>query len=206
MAGILYLFFIWSVWIFATFLMNKNQAARWPIAAFALILLIVNHMKIPLPLFSISMSGPAAFLLIVGYFMMSKLPLKRKLYLVTSIFALMIGYAGIQLWFMYDPIWVLINQQVMVCICLFALAYFIYPSSLLSRVNFLVLGTLQGEIIFSVILSRWTMPYFIGSREYLDVLAMSVMALIAGHLFFTLSGYLKANNRKKLPRTNQIPR
>ena len=83
---------------------------------------------------------------------------------------------------MYDPILILINKQALLVFGLFCFAYVLYPSSLISRMKLLILGTIQGEIIFSVILFRFNMPYPIGSKEYLDLLAFSVIAFFAGRV------------------------
>ena len=68
--------------------MNKNLVISCPGGICTLIVLIIY--PITIPIFSLQMSGPAALLLLVGYYLVSELHLKGEL--IISVFAIMFGY------------------------------------------------------------------------------------------------------------------
>lgn len=196
MDGMLNLFFLWSIWIYASFIMGKKDPLRFPIAVFALVILNISPFIISI--FSIEISGSAFILLLINYFLASKFSLSKKLFLLFSATALMIGYTGLLLFEMYDPIWVFIDRKILFCFGLLILSYFIYPSSLFLRMVFVCLGTLHGEIMFSIILLRWNMPYLIGTAEYLDILAMTFSCLIFMHAAVKLLNIPSFYSKRKM--------
>ncbi|WP_430413634.1 YphA family membrane protein [Lederbergia citrea] len=192
----LYLFIVWSIWIICTFIMEKNLPYRWTIAAIALILIILQPTAITI--FSMTISGPALLLILICYYSVSKLKMSKQVYVFFTVLALMVGYAGFLLFEMYDPVWMIIDRRIMVSFLLFLISYLISSSSLSTRVIVVVLGTLQGELLFAASLNRLDMPYLIGSKEYLDILATTTISLIIGNYIYKLYTLPKLNREKKI--------
>ncbi|MFK4997757.1 hypothetical protein ACI2OX_10675 [Bacillus sp. N9] len=116
----IFICFLWSMWIIATFLLEKHTFYRLPMAAGALLLLILFPVHLSLKF--MLMSGPTIIILFIGYYFLSKLSWKQKLYVSGSIMCLSIGYAGFRLFEMYDPIWVFIDRK-----SFFVSSYFALP-------------------------------------------------------------------------------
>ncbi|MBS4209755.1 hypothetical protein [Bacillus sp. FJAT-50079] len=196
MDGIFYLFFLWSIWIIATFLLEKQQFYRLPMAAGALLLLILFPVHLSLKF--MLMSGSTIIILFIGYYFLSKLPWKQKLYVSGAILSLSIGYSGFRLFEIYDPIWVFIDRKSFFCFFLFFFAYFMYPSSLSLRLLFICLGVLHGEIFFAILLSHWGMVHMVGAKECLDILAITCSLLLIFQAIVHLVSFSTQINRKKL--------
>lgn len=196
MAGIVYMFSLWSLWIYSTFIMDKNARLRTFIAITALILIILYPLE--LQVFTFLITGPACVLVIIGYVYMAKLPLGKKFFLLFSILILMLGYTGFLLLEMYDPVWIMVDRRIIICFFLFSLSYFLYPASLISRIILIMLGTIQGEILFSLILDRWSFPYVIGARQYLDILSLASLSLLVSHISIKLINFQRAGSGQKI--------
>lgn len=196
MDGILALFFLWGIWIIATFIMDKREALRRPVAAVALLLIIT--FPIAIPVFSLKVSGAVVILLFVNYYMVSKLALLRKIYIMLAVVALMVGYSGFQFFELYDPVWIFFDRRMILSFIFICFSYFIYPSSLKWRLVFISLGTIHGEILFAVILLRWNMPYFIGSAAFFDIICLTFICLISIHSLVKLVDLSSINNKRKI--------
>ncbi|CAM3974001.1 YphA family membrane protein [Lederbergia lenta] len=196
MDGILTLFFLWGIWIIATFIIDKQEVLRRPIALIVLLIIIVFPYAIPV--FSITISGAVLLLLFINYYIASKLPILKRIYMILAVIALMVGYSGFQLFELYDPIWIFFDRKIILSFIFLSLSYFIYPSSLKWRFVFICLGTIHGEILFAVILSRWSMPYLIGSAAFFDIICLTFICLLSIHSVVKLVDLATLNNKRKI--------
>ncbi|MEK3886019.1 YphA family membrane protein [Bacillus sp. FSL K6-3431] len=196
MDGLVTLFLLWSVWIYATFIMDKREENRLSVAVLALLLIITTPLLIPA--FSVTISCSIFILLLINYYIASKLPLLKKTYLVFSVIALMFGYSGFQLLEMYDPIWVFFDRRVFLSIIFLFFSYLIYPLSLKWRFILICLGSIHGEILFAIIISRWNMPYLIGTAVYFDIICVTFICLLGAHGLVKLVDMLTLLNKKKI--------
>ncbi|WP_062104795.1 YphA family membrane protein [Bacillus niameyensis] len=195
MAGNLFFLFMWCLWIYFTFMMNKNNNIRWKAAASILIIIIFVPVKMDVG--PLTLSGPALFLLFACYYMAAKFTLKKQIYLLFSVIALMLGYTGFLLMELYDPIWVIIDRRIILSFVLFVVGYFIYPTSIRLRLLFILLGVIQGEIVFAIILSKWQISYIIGALESFDFLAIVTFSNIVQQFFASFQSHIKLQKGKK---------
>lgn len=174
MPGYLFLLLAWGIWITATFILDKNESYRLPVAILSLVLIILYPNSFTL--FTYHIGVASCLLLFSAYFLIYKGSLIKKIYLFFSVMIIMFGYAGFFLLELYDPVWVFFDRKLLLSGVLFILGWILYPASLLYRYSAIVIGSLQGEVFLSVFLSKWKMPYTIGSAEYLDVFALVISA------------------------------
>ncbi|MBS4217295.1 hypothetical protein KHA96_03090 [Bacillus sp. FJAT-49711] len=196
MPGMIFLLIAWMIWIYSTFMMDKKSTYRWPIALFALLFIILKSFSIRFYFFHIS--GPSILILIICYFLASKLSFKKQLHLLFSVFTLMLGYAGFLLFEMYDPIWMFMDRVVLISFTLFIFGYVLYSSSILTRILLICLGTLQGDIVFASYLSKWDMPYLIGSMEYLDIISIIIFSNLLFHFISNATTIPRMKGNKKI--------
>ncbi|RWR14989.1 YphA family membrane protein [Siminovitchia fortis] len=179
MPGILFLFVAWGIWIIATFILDKNDPFRFP-AAIVSLMLIILHTK-SFAIYSFHIGASSFLLLFSAYWLVYQGTWLKKIYLFFSVMIIMFGYAGFYLLELYDPVWVLVDRKILLSGGLFMIGWVLYPASLLYRYAAVVIGSLHGEVFLSVFLSKWKIPYTIGSNEYLDVFALTVSALLTVH-------------------------
>ncbi|MBW8349097.1 hypothetical protein K0H71_06440 [Bacillus sp. IITD106] len=196
MSGMIFLLIAWIIWIYATFFMNKHSRYRWIMAMFALLFIILK--SITIRFYSLNISGASILMLGICYYAASRLPLKKQLHLLCTVFTLMVGYAGFLLFEMYDPILMFIDRVVLMSFVLFILSYFIYSSSVKLRILFICLGTIQGDIVFAAFLSKWDMPYLIGSMEYLDIISITVFSILFMNFISNLTAMMRIKGNKKI--------
>ncbi|MCJ8006687.1 hypothetical protein ACFFF5_01790 [Lederbergia wuyishanensis] len=196
MSGMISLLILWATWIYSTFIMDKKSKNRWPLAMFTLLFIIIKPMTFRF--YSLHITMPSLLILVICYFLASRLPMKKQLHLIFSVFTLMIGYTGFLLFEMYDPIWMFIDRVALISFLLFILSYFLYSSSVLMRVLLVCLGTLQGDIIFALYLSKWNMPYIIGSMGYLDIISITVFSIIFINFISNITAITRMKGNKKI--------
>ncbi|GIN92042.1 hypothetical protein J6TS1_23910 [Siminovitchia terrae] len=199
MSGMIFLFMAWGAWITATFILDKKKTFRLPVAMGSLMLIILHSKSITI--YSIQI-GAASFLLIFSaYLLVYQGTWLKKIYLFFSVMIIMLGYIGFYLLELYDPVWVLVDRKILLSVGLLLIGWMLYPVSFVYRYAAIVIGSLQGEVFLSVFFSKWKMPYPIGSNDYLDVLALTISALLtvyaARRLLFGVKRAVKDGFKEK---------
>lgn len=179
MPGLLFLFVAWGSWIIATFILDKRNPFRMYASVLSLLLIILQ--SVSFTLFSLTISASSIPLILTAYLSIYQVSFFKKIYLFFSVMIIMFGYAGFFLFEMYDPVWVLLDRKILLSGGLVIISWVLYPSSLLFRCSALVIGSLHGEVFLSIFLSKWKMPYTIGSADYLDVFALTFSSIFLTH-------------------------
>lgn len=196
MEGVIFLFSTWGMWIVSTFIVERKVPYRVHLAALALLLIILFDLNVQI--FSMTISAPACLLLLIGYVYTSMLSAGKKFYMIFSVLIIMMGYAGFLMLEMYDPIWLIVDRRIILLFFIFVVAYFLFPHSFLSRLVFVLLGMVQGEILFSFILASWHIPYLVGGGGALDLIAAILLFLGLTHMIGkAFSGWTKLNGQMK---------
>lgn len=196
MPGLIFLFSIWLIWIVVTFWMKKTNEFRFPIAAIILLLIIL--MPVHFDINRITISGSAIFLLLLCYIIMTRLPFRKQLYLLFSIIAVMIGFAGLQLLELYDPVWMMLDRRIVYSFLFFVTSYFLFTNAILSRFLLIYTSLLQGELLYALILSKWQIQYLVGAMETFDLLAFITLVLLVEYMVRRLQHYIRWNKNKKM--------
>lgn len=189
------LLFFWIFWIVVTFWMDKNSEYRYNFAVLSLSIIILFPVTVKLGV--LQFSGPSLLLLLISYLVASKLSFKKQLYVLFSIISLMTGYAGFLLLELYDPVLIIIDRRIILSIVAFIIAFIIYPSSIQLRLIFLILGTILGDLIFAIILTKWNIPYTIGAVDSLDFLTVTTALIFINHFITRIHSYTKLHKNKK---------
>lgn len=196
MSGFYFIFFLWSIWIIATFIVSKQNKWRNPVAFLSLCLLIIFPYQIKL--WTISIQLPSLVILIISYFYLSSLSFLKKMYMVLAIFIIMIGFAGTMLLELYDPVWIFFDRRFLLGFLVFVLVQLLYSRSIPSQFVSTLIGTIQGEILYALILKKWGFPYVVGSTDYLDICAVFLSLMILWSLLnFVISNMSIKNSLEK---------
>ncbi|MCM3692857.1 YphA family membrane protein [Neobacillus niacini] len=175
MEGSLFYWILWLFWVSITFFMNKQNLYRAKLAACILVIIILSNVHFTVGSFQFFASG--LFLLLLSYIIFSKKKLGSLLYAFICSFIVTISYVTFNLFFIFDPVWVVFQKEWMLGFCLSCLAI-ILQKSLKDRLLIMVSGTMQGEILYAFYLSKFDFSYPIGAIPYLDVSALTLLLLV----------------------------
>ncbi len=174
--GSMFLWIFWTLWVYTTFILKKNHPYRLKLSAAVLIVIILANFHLAVRGFDIYTGG--LFLLIISYASLLKSKRRVVFYYFICSMIVTISYAAFHLFEIYDPAWLIFNKKWMVGILIGYLAVLL-QNSLQGRMFIITSGTMQGEILYAFILQKYHFPYPIGSFEYLDIFALTVV-LVAG--------------------------
>ncbi|GER66035.1 hypothetical protein BpJC7_06340 [Weizmannia acidilactici] len=198
MDGSLFLGIMWGIWIWATFLLEKGHPLRLTSAVLSLFFIIAFPYQLSVG--GLKLQCPLAVMLAAGYLFLARFSGFALFYRLAGVWIVMTGYAGLLLFEMYDPVWILADRTFCYSILLFILVHLIFDSPL-TGIATAVIGTAQGEIIYSLILMKWGFSQTAGAPPYLDMIGL-FLAFQCGwgmfnHCFNALSGKVGAKKEKQ---------
>ncbi|WP_368996411.1 hypothetical protein [Caldifermentibacillus hisashii] len=170
MTGFVFFGLAWAGWIYSTFIMEKTNPYRFPIAAYLLVTIILSVFKIRFLGLDISLA--TLFLLFISFLTFIKLPFWKLLYCTIGIFIVSSATAVFYLISLYDPVWIFIVQQILLSFlgaCLAVLLFKEYKARIFST----IIGLIQGDILYAIILKKFSIDFPIGSFAFLDGLTLT---------------------------------
>ncbi|WP_079509569.1 YphA family membrane protein [Mesobacillus jeotgali] len=176
MEGLYFYWLAWIGWIWLTFIMDKNDPnrSRWAVCLLAVI--FAAPYTVDLLFFECHLSVFA-----IAFFIFSETRKKRTgsfLYLFLTSFIVMLAYTSFLMFELFDPVWVLFDRKIMLGAAGFYLAILLHKDYH-NRMLSLITGFLQGDILFSVVLSQFNFPYAVASMTFMDITFISMGMLIA---------------------------
>ncbi|MDF2037199.1 hypothetical protein P2R12_09565 [Cytobacillus oceanisediminis] len=171
MEGLIFYWISWMVWIMATFFMDRNNKYRFLLSAWILIFIMLSPWT--LKIFNVETGIAGLFLLVSLYIFAGRLKKLSKLYFLFCAFILMMAYVTFHLFELFDPVWVLFSRNWMLSVLLVYMAVLLQKNRML-RLPLILLGGIQGEVLYALILKQFSFPYTIGSLAFLDIMAISV--------------------------------
>src|SRR5690606_30585591 len=72
-----------------------------------------------------------------------------------------------------DPVWVMFSRKWMLSVLLVYMAVLLQKNRML-RLPLILLGGIQGEVLYAIIIKSFSFPYTIGSLAFLDIMAISI--------------------------------
>jgi hypothetical protein len=169
MDGIYFYSFFWIVWVIATFFMKKT-AWRTMVAAAALITIIFSSVSLNIGGFQITLSF--LFLFFLSCYYAAKQSRRKLVYMAIAVLTIAFAYTSFQLLVFFDPVWIWMDHRWMLAILLVILCFLFYEN-IQSRLLCLVIGSCQGEMLYSIISQKISFSYIIGSYSFLDTLSLS---------------------------------
>ncbi|MEH7224265.1 hypothetical protein V7112_10715 [Bacillus sp. JJ1566] len=169
MDGAIFYWICWMAWVCSTFLMKKNKER--------LFLSIMFLMTIILSPYYVVIGGIKlnCSILLIFFFCLkeiSKRPKKQLLYLLICILTISLAYCSFLLFELFDPVWLLFNRNLMLGAALIYVTIMLLKDFRL-RLAGLLIGAIQGDILFGFIIKNVNFPYEIGSFVFLDVISIS---------------------------------
>ncbi|WP_370224036.1 hypothetical protein [Cytobacillus sp.] len=171
MEGLIFYWISWMVWIMATFFMDRNNKYRFLLSAWILIFITLSPWTFKI--FNVETGIGGLFLIVSLYIFAGRLKKLSKLYFFFCTFILMMAYVIFHLFELFDPVWVMFSRNWMLSILLVYMAVLLQKNRML-RLPLILLGGIQGEVLYALILKQFSFPYTIGSLAFLDIMAISV--------------------------------
>ncbi|MBN8200296.1 YphA family membrane protein [Bacillus sp. NTK034] len=171
MEGLIFYWISWMVWIMATFFLDRNNKYRFLLSAWILIFIMLSPWTFKI--FNVETGIGGLFLIVSLYIFAGRLKKLSKLYFFFCTFILMMAYVIFHLFELFDPVWVMFSRNWMLSILLVYMAVLLQKNRML-RLPLILLGGIQGEVLYALILKQFSFPYTIGSLAFLDIMAISV--------------------------------
>jgi len=188
MEGSIFYWVYWFLWTYFTFIMDKHNPYRLKLAALILILIISSPSHFSIKGFDFYVSG--LLLLLSSYLVMRKEKLGTLLYQYICSLIISIAYVTFHLFEIFDPIWIIFNKDWMIAICMWYLTLLL-QRSIKGRLVTVICGTMQGEIMYAYILSKYQFSYEIGGFSYLDVCSLIIVFITAWSILENLGVILQ---------------
>jgi hypothetical protein len=176
MDGLYFFWLGWIGWIWLTFIMDKNNPNRLRWAVCLLAVIFAAPHTVDLLDFECHLS-----VFPIAFFIFLETRKKRTgsfLYLFLTSFIVMLAYTSFLMFELFDPVWVLFDRKIMLGAIGFYLAVLLHKDCH-NRMLTLITGFLQGDILFSVVLSQFDFPYAVASMTFMDITVISMGMLIA---------------------------
>lgn len=174
MEGLYFYGFAWATWIITTFLVKKKSNIRLPIACCILLAIIISPYTFKIQ--DISVSYLSIFMMLVIFIRVGYFTLRKKLYFFLTSLIISIGYSTFLLFELFDPIWIIFKREWMLALLITYLSVLL-QEKFAWRISTVLIGCIYGDIIFAIIIQRFSFPYLIGSMSFLDVCSLASIML-----------------------------
>ncbi|NEX80283.1 hypothetical protein G4Z05_15740 [Bacillus thermocopriae] len=175
MEGTLFYWGFWLFWVIATFFLPNQNPYRMKLAATILISIILSKYYLILGKFEMNISG--LFLLITSYFFLSHEKWSTIIYSIICSLIISLAYTGFQLLEIFDPVWVIFKREWMLAVGMVFLTILL-QNTLKGRLLVVLSGTIQGEVLYSIILNKNNLPHQVSDLNYLDVCSLISILLV----------------------------
>ncbi|WP_413309145.1 hypothetical protein AA0X95_12000 [Bacillus sp. 1P10SD] len=190
MEGAMFYWISWSIWVYLTFILERQNPYRLKLSVLILILIIFS--SIHLMYGEVEFYASGIYLLIISYVFISQEKRGAIIYFFICSCIVSMAYVTFHLFEIFDPIWIIFKKEWLMGICFGYLAILL-QKTLKGRLIIILTGTINGEFLYAYILSKYQFPYAIGAYDYLDVYAL-ISALLIGWSMIENAGVLLQNH------------
>ncbi|WP_338470105.1 hypothetical protein R4Z10_15010 [Niallia sp. XMNu-256] len=175
MNGLLFYWIFWMGWVITTFFYSKNHHDRLILSAWILVSIMLSTSSVLVG--SLEISGSGLFMLLTTYLTISRLDLKPLLYVLFSVFILMLVTACFHLYELFDPVWLMMKREWLLAIILTCTTLLLIQDKRL-RMIAVTMGSIHGEILYSLLVAKYSFSYPVATLYSLDPYALSISFLV----------------------------
>lgn len=190
--GIYFYWFSWIGWVVTTFFMNKGKD-RIALSFFILLMIMVSDRTYHINGYSVH----ASFVLLFFFSLVMMTKIKGLLlfyYLICSLI-ISIGYVCFHLFELFDPIWLIIDRKWMLSFVILYLILMLVKDAY-HRLAVALIGVSNGELLYSLILTKFFREIEIGNFVFLDALAFIIFFILIWNSFEKIAQSFEANIHK----------
>lgn len=174
MEGFYFYWISWCAWIVTTFILDKKNAFRLPLAIVLLVSISLSMYMVEIGPIEVSLTG--LFLLSVCYTSFITVHQGNLSNLVFRILTLTIFTTAFYLYALYDPFWVVVDLGLIQSVIFTCLALFLFRDFII-RMTATTAGLIQGDALYSLILHDFYLDHPVASLLFLDRLALTQLAI-----------------------------
>lgn len=174
MEGFYFYWISWCAWIVTTFILDKNNALRMPLAIVLLVSISLSIYMVQIGPIQISLTG--LFLLLVSYTSFIIIHQGNFSNLVFRILCLTIFATAFYLYALYDPFWIVVDLGLFQSIIFTCFALFLFRDFII-RITATTAGLIQSDVLYSLILHDFYLDHPVASLLFLDRLALTQLAI-----------------------------
>jgi hypothetical protein len=177
MEGIFYLWILWGVWVYSTFLMKKGRVRFW-ISFCALVLVASFPYEFGMGNYRVTV--PLVLIVILALWTIRELPLHKKLYLFISLISTAMCLTGVKLVSIYDPVLLIVDPFILDVSVLIVMGFLFYSDVASRNVRYasVLLGGALGQVFIGMVLTTIGFGHTIGEHKYMDAAAASFLILV----------------------------
>jgi hypothetical protein len=192
MEGIWFYWLAWLGWVVVTFLAKKGKLRTW--LSYSLLLFIITAHQVVL-IYQSPVSIGFLFMMLCVYSYASRLPNHKLLYTFICTVILTFSFVSFHLFRMFDPVWVIFHPSFMVALILTYLVLTLIKN-MRERILIFLFGLCHGEVLYSIIMERYSFPYIIGNLAFFDVVALGLLFISLWNGFELVSSSFNQSTRK----------
>ncbi len=192
MEGIYFYWFSWIGWVITTFFMKKGKV-RTAISFFMLFMIFVSDNTYHLTEYSIH--APFILIFIFSLVFMTKTKGLMQLYYLICSLIISIGYVCFHLFELFDPVWLIFDRKWMLSFVILYLILMLVKDPN-HRLAVALIGICNGELLYSMILTKFFREIEIGNFVFLDALAFNILFILIWNSFEKIAQSFEANIHK----------
>ncbi|MEI5907176.1 hypothetical protein WAK64_08915 [Bacillus spongiae] len=202
MEGYMFLWSIWFIWVFATFILDKNKPYRFMIASFSLAQIIVSPYKVMIG--NMIFNGPFIIMGIFLFIVLANYSLDEKLFLLISVWTIGCFYAGFRFIEVYDPIWIIFDRSLLLALLLAIILYLLFYKRNNQWPIALIGGGMLGEVLAYNTLAPYGLSHAVGDKSFLDVIYITIIFSFSITYLSSLIQRLQLKIPMEKEKTNQL--
>jgi hypothetical protein len=202
MDGIIFFWFMWMIWVYVAFLMEKGSVRSQLSFCILLVIIAANYF---MDIIGLKINIAPVIILIYGYYIIGQIPFKYFFYIIIGCGTLSIGYACIFMLAIYDPVWLLIDLKWIVSLIMVILTLLFFRETKM-RFASLTVGLCHGEILYTLVILKLSPTKVIGDLYFLDILASSILICAAWYLFERMTLRWQEYIQKSIQEKKQVYR
>ncbi|WP_335869734.1 YphA family membrane protein [Bacillus sp. 2205SS5-2] len=184
MEGYWFLWSAWFIWIYATFLLNRQHPYRFVIALVTLIQVVVYPFQFQIG--EMMIQGPFFVLGIFLFIWLARYEIYQKIYFLLTVWITGMFYASFLFIEVYDPIWIVLDRRLLFPLLLTISLLLLFKKEESRWAVALMGGGMLGEMLVFTTFRSVGLPYKVGGSAFLDVLFLTM-------LFTSISFHLSAS-------------
>ncbi|HHW35957.1 MAG TPA: hypothetical protein GXX18_01430 [Bacillales bacterium] len=198
MEGIFFYWFGWIGWIITTFFMKKSKV-RTAVSFILLLLIIAGDHTYHLTGYSVH--APFILIFLFSLVFMTKTKGFMQLYYLICSLIISIGYVCFCLFELFDPIWLFFDRKWMLSFVILYLILMLVKDPT-HRLAVVLIGICNGELLYSMILTKFFGEIEIGNFVFLDALAFTIFFILIWNSLEKIAQFFEANIHKGKARRN----
>ncbi|MCA1054654.1 hypothetical protein LCM10_06615 [Rossellomorea aquimaris] len=190
MDGFLFLWVAWALWIYMTFIMGKHTKGRFMYSFIVLSMICLFPYHITIHSYVVHLT--TLLLAMIAILHIRNDGLRKKLYMLVCAMTIGMSYAGVGMIAIYDPVLMIIDSHMITAFLSMSIGFLFYGRIDQLRSMFLsvLVGSLMGEMMLSISLSKIGFVQIIGGPVYLDILAYMILTTLAWKFIHSLNSMM----------------